>query len=263
MNLMPAPDLPAGIEWFNTDHPLSIQELAGRIVLLYFGTFACSNCMRLMPDLRRLMEEHPEVVVIGVHAPGFESAPAAGNIREAISRAGIRYPVAIDHDHLLWQAFDVRSWPMFALIDPGGKILGKMSGEGLYSRLSPKIDRAREDFEAHGTLIRERLQPVADPSPALYFPTRIAADHAGIRLFISDTGHNRIIVTGRDGEILQVIGTGTPGSADGPSREATFYLPEGLIFDEEARILYVADTGNHAIRVYDPVGHVVLDLVIR
>ena len=70
MNLMPAPDLPAGIEWFNTDHPLSIRELAGRIVLLYFGTFACSNCMRLMPDLRRLMEEHPEMVVIGVHAPG-------------------------------------------------------------------------------------------------------------------------------------------------------------------------------------------------
>ncbi|NLM28829.1 MAG: redoxin domain-containing protein [Methanomicrobiales archaeon] len=248
MNLMPAPELPAGIEWFNTDHPLSIQELAGRIVLLYFGTFACSNCMRLMPDLRRLMEEHPEVVVIGVHAPGFESAPAAGNLREAISRAGIRYPVAIDHDRLLWQAFGVRSWPTFALIDPGGNILGKMAGEGFYSRLSPKIDRVRDDFEARGTLTRERFQPVADPSPALYFPGKIAADHAGMRLFISDTGHNRIIVTGRDGEIQQVIGTGAPGSADGPSREATFYLPEGLTFDESAGILYVADTGNHTIR---------------
>jgi DNA-binding beta-propeller fold protein YncE len=252
MKPMAAPDFPAGLEWLNTDRPLSTRDMAGRIVLLCFGTFACSNCTRLAPEIRHLEEEHPELVVIEVHAPGFESGAVIENVREAVRRAGVDCPVVIDHDHRLWQAFGVRSWPTFILIDPEGNVIGKTSGEGLYGRLNLKIDRIAKEFERRGMLEKKRLQFEAVPATAgrgaLYRPGKIVADHAGMRLFISDSGHHRIVVAGGDGKIIETIGSGSAGNADGTFSEAALYLPEGLAFDEEAGVLYVADTGNHTIR---------------
>ncbi|WP_292395875.1 redoxin domain-containing protein [Methanoculleus sp. UBA303] len=252
MKPMVAPDLPSGLEWLNIDRPLSIRDLSGRIVLLSFVTFACSNCMRLVPEIRQLVGEHPDLVVIEVHSPRLESSAVAGDVREAVHRAGAGYPVAIDHDHLLWQAFGVRDWPTFVLIDPEGNILGKTTGEGLYRRLNLNIGRIAREFEQRGLLEKEPLQSGAAQETAregaLYQPGKIAADNVGMRLFISDSGHHRIIVAGGDGKILETIGSGAAGNTDGSFSEAAFYLPEGLAFDEEAGILYVADTGNHMIR---------------
>ncbi len=252
MKPMAAPDFPAGLEWLNVDRPLSVRDLSGRIVLLSFATFTCSNCMRLAPDLRQLEEEYPGLVILEVHSPGFESGAVAGNFREAVRRTGADRPVAIDRDRLLWQAFGVRDWPTFVLIDPEGNVVGKTAGEGLYGRLGPKISRLAAEFEQRGLLEQGRLQPGDGTETArersLYRPGKIAADNALMRLFISDSGHHRIVVADRNGKILETIGSGAPGNADGPFHEAAFYLPEGLAFDEEAGVLYVADTGNHTIR---------------
>ena len=238
-----APDLPPGLLWFNTDRPLSLSDLAGRVVLLSFRTFACANCMRLVPEIRRLRKEHPALVVIGVHAPGLEPAAVAGNFAEAVRRSGAEYPVAIDRDHRLREAFGIRTWPTFVLIDPEGKIVGTTTGEGIAGRLGPTIGRLGGD--SAGPL---QAGGVSVVKGALYYPGKVAADHAGMRLFISDTGHNRIVVAGTDGRIIETIGSGEPGNADGSSGKAAFYRPEGLAFDEAAGILYVADTGNHMIR---------------
>jgi len=252
MKPITAPDLPAGLEWFNVDHPPSIRDFCGRVVLLAFQTFACSNCMRLAPEVRRLRDEHPNLVVIEVHSPDLESGAATGNIREAIRRAGADYPVAIDPAWLLRRAFGVRDWPTFVLIDPAGNLVGKTAGEGLYERLSPKIDRLTREFEQRGQLEKGPLQSGAtletEREGTLYRPGKIAADNPGMRLFVSDTGHHRIVVADGDGKVLETIGSGTAGDADGGFGEAAFYLPEGLVFDEETGILYVADTGNHTIR---------------
>lgn len=252
MKPMAAPDFPAGLEWLNIDRPLSVRDLSGRIVLLSFATFACSNCMRLAPDLRQLEEEYPGLMILEVHSPGFESAAVVGNFREAVRRAGTERPVAIDRDRLLWRAFGVRDWPTFVLIDPEGNVVGKTAGEGLHGRLGPKIGRIAAEFGQRGLLEKERLQPGTGPETAregsLYRPGKIAADNALPRLFISDSGHHRVVVADGNGKILETIGSGAPGNADGPFHEAAFYLPEGLAFDEEAGVLYVADTGNHTIR---------------
>ncbi len=247
-----APDFPTGIEWLNIDRPLSVRDLSGRIVLLSFSTFACSNCMRLVPEIRQLEEKYPDLVLIEVHSPGFESGAVTGNFREAVRRTGVDHPVVIDHDHLLWPAFGVRDWPTFVLIDPAGNVVGKTTGEGLYGRLNLNIERIAREFEQRGQLERGRLQSGTAPETAreggLYQPGKITADNAGMRLFISDSGHHRIIVADGEGKILETIGTGAAGNTDGSFNEAAFYLPEGLVFDEEADILYVADAGNHAIR---------------
>lgn len=252
MQLMAAPDLPEGLEWLNTDHPLALRDLAGRVVLLSFGTFVCSNCTRLVPELRRLKQEHPELVVIEIHSPVLEPGQVTGNIREAVRRAGMDHPVAIDHDHRAWRAFGVRDWPTFIVIDPAGNVVGRTTGEGLYGRLNPKIGRIAGEFEQRGQLVRQPLQTGAALEEAreggLYHPGKLAADTAGMRLFVSDSGHHRIVVADAGGRILETIGSGAPGDADGSFEEATFYRPQGLAFDEEAGILYVADAGNHTIR---------------
>ena len=252
MTPIAAPDFPPDIEWLNVDRPLSIRDLSGRVVLLSFTTFTCSNCMHLAPDIRRLEEKQPGLVVIEVHYPGFESSAVGGNFREAVRRAGLEHPVAIDRKRLLWQAFGVRDWPTLVLIDPQGNVVGKTAGEGLHGRLAPKIDRMAAEFGERGLMKGGRLSSGAVLETAretsLCRPGKIAADNAGLRLFISDTGHHRIVVAGGDGRILETIGSGVPGNTDGSFDEASFYLPEGLVFDEEAGILYVADTGNHSIR---------------
>ncbi len=252
MQLMAAPDLPTDLEWLNTDHPLAIRDLAGRVVLLSFKTFACSSCTRLVPEIRRLLEEHPELVVIEIHSPGLESDPVTENMQEAVRRAGIDHPVAVDRGRRTWQAFGIRDWPTFVLIDPAGNIVGRTAGEGLYGRLNPKITRIAGEFEQRGLLTKEPLQSGATPETAqegnLYRPGKIAADRVGMRLFISDSGRHRIVVAGGDGRIVETIGSGAAGDADGTFEEAAFYRPEGLAFDEETGILYVADAGNHTLR---------------
>ncbi len=244
-----APDLLPGLDWLNTTRPLSLADLAGKIVLLSFRTFSCANCMRFAPEIRRLREEHPALVVIGVHAPGLEPPAITGNFSEAIRRSGADYPIAVDRDHHIWQAFGVRGWPTFVLIDPEGNVAGMTTGEGISGRLGPAIGRIEEEAGGRGVLAGGPIDIVsAAQEGALYQPGKVAADHVGMRLFISDAGHNRIVVAGTDGRILDVIGSGAPGNVDGSFREAAFYRPEGFAFDEPAGILYVADAGNHTIR---------------
>jgi thiol-disulfide isomerase/thioredoxin len=252
MKLTAAPDFPAGLEWLNTDRPLSIRDLAGRIVLLDFWTFSCSTCLQVVPDIKRLQERYPEVVVIAIHSPQFETESATENIQETILRTRTEHPVVIDRDLLLWRTFGVDTWPTFVVIDPEGNVVGKTTGEGLYGRLAPRIERISREFEQRGTLRRERLTfrtaSAAAREKVLFAPGKVAADRAKHRLFIADTNHHRIVVADRDGKILETIGSGEAGSADGSFEEAELYLPEGMAYDSGEGVLYLADAGNHLIR---------------
>ena len=82
------------------------------------------------------------------------------------------------------------------------------------------------------------------------FPGKVTADPAG-RLFISDTNHHRIVQTDLDGRVQAIYGAGEEGFDDGASAEATFRDPQGTALSADGRLLYVADTGNHAVRAVD------------
>ncbi|RXE55481.1 hypothetical protein ABH15_12195 [Methanoculleus taiwanensis] len=245
-------EFPADLEWFNTDRPLSMQDLAGKIVLLDFWTFCCVSCMQVMPDITRLVEKYPELVVIGVHSPRYELERVTGNIREAILHTGFEHPVIVDRDLTFWRRFGIRSWPSFVLIDPEGAVVGKIEGEGIYERLDPMIAKISRTYEGRGTLKKERMAFgfIRDTARGgmLYYPGKIEADYGGERLFISDSNHHRILLVRPDGKILEAIGSGKPGRRDGSFEEAAFYMPQGLAYDGRESVLYVADTGNHLIR---------------
>lgn len=251
-----APEL-SGAAWLNTDHPISLSELRGKLVLLDFWTYCCINCMHILPDLEYLEEKYADqpLVVVGVHSAKFENEQATENIRNAILRYGIKHPVVVDVNHRIWNAYAVRGWPTLVLVDPAGYILGAVSGEGHREQLDHIIEAALAAYRESG-LLDEKPLPVHLESQAvidtpLSYPGKVLAHAASNRLFISDSGHHRIVISSLDGALLETIGTGTAGADDGPFDEATFFNPQGLALDAGHDWLYVADTDNHLLRRLD------------
>ena len=143
-----APELDGGVGWFNTDKPVRLEELKGKIVLLDFWTFCCINCMHVIPDLIRLEKKYPkELVVIGVHSAKFANEKDSDAIRQAILRYDIEHPVVNDADFKIWNKYGARGWPHFTLIDPEGNIVGHASGEGQYETFVKAIDATIKKFE--------------------------------------------------------------------------------------------------------------------
>ncbi|MBI1356749.1 MAG: redoxin domain-containing protein [Acidobacteria bacterium] len=260
-----APEFPADLEWLNVSRPLRMKDLRGKIVLLDFWTYCCINCLHVLPDLERLEKKYPDaLVVIGVHSAKFHAERQVANIRQAVLRYGVEHPVVNDAEHQIWSEYAVRAWPSFMLIDPRGKIIGTHSGEQVFELFDRVIGQMVEHFSGDGTLDRRPLEELLperrrEPEPLLRFPGKVLADEAGRRLFIADTGHHRILVAGLDsGRLLDVVGAGTPGLADGDFREARFRSPQGMAV--EGDLLYVADTDNHALRRVDLRARTVLTL---
>src|SRR6266487_5011087 len=128
-----APELTGARGWLNTDKPLTLSALKGKVVLLDFWTYGCINCMHMIPDLKRLEHKYAnQLVVIGVHSAKFENEKDTENIRCIILRYEIEHPIYNDANFTVWRAYAVDAWPTQVLIDPAGYIIGAVSGEGHY-----------------------------------------------------------------------------------------------------------------------------------
>ena len=94
-----APELRGAGGWINTDHPLSLRDLRGRVVVLDFWTFCCINCLRVVEELRPLEERFGDrLVVIGVHSPKFPHEADHAAVQRAVARHRIHHPVLDDPD---------------------------------------------------------------------------------------------------------------------------------------------------------------------
>lgn len=249
-----APELTGGRGWLNTDRPLSLAALKGKIVLLDFWTYGCINCLHVIPDLKKLEIKYAnQLVVIGIHSGKFENEKETENIRRFILRYDIEHPVINDSDFAIWNSYEVKAWPTRVLIDPGGYFIGAVPGEGNYEPLDRAIAKTIVEFRNRGELNEQPLKLALErakvgPMP-LAFPGKVLANAQSDRLFIADSSHNRIVVTKLDGTLVQTIGTGEPGATDGAFEKANFFRPHGMALDGE--YLYVADTENHLIRRCD------------
>src|ERR1017187_1157370 len=145
--LTDAHDLVGGTDWLNTDKPISLADLKGRIVLLDFWTLCCINCIHTLPDLAKLEARYPGVlVVIGGHSPKFENEKKTPSIMKAILRYEIKHPVINDADHKIWKAYGINSWPTLVLVDPDGKFYGTASGEGNLDLVGLHINKLIKEF---------------------------------------------------------------------------------------------------------------------
>ncbi|GAB4224649.1 MAG: thioredoxin-like domain-containing protein [Spirochaetales bacterium] len=246
------------MEWLNVKEPLRFSSLKGKIVLLDFWTYGCINCIHNLPDLKRLQDEFPnELVVIGIHSAKFANEGRLENLRNILLRYGITHPVVNDPEFILWQMWGPRAWPTLVLVDPAGNVSVASMGEGFYPRFREIILSLREEFEAKGLLDtspwRDVLKPESRKPTFLSFPGKVQVNPAGNGwIGLSDSGNNRILIVEEStGEVKEQVGGPEPGFEDGSFSQARFRSPQGLVFSPEGNTLYVADTGNHAIRKID------------
>lgn len=136
-----APEFTGISRWLNTDQPLTINELKGKVVLIDFWTYSCINCIRTLPYVTKLYDTYKDkgLVVIGVHTPEFPFEKDTNNVARAIQQHNIHYPVAQDNDFGTWGAYSNRYWPAQYLIDQNGNIVRTHFGEGKYDETEMAI----------------------------------------------------------------------------------------------------------------------------
>lgn len=150
----PAPGLNAARGWLNTE-PLSAADLDNKVVVYDFWTYSCVNCVRTLPYLRAWHERYAAdgLVIVGVHSPEFEFEKDHDNVREAVERLDVTYPVAFDDEMIIWTQFANQYWPTKYISDRKGRVRYAHLGEGSYGEtervirellgVAPSTPRAR------------------------------------------------------------------------------------------------------------------------
>ncbi len=136
--------------WINSP-PLTAKQLKGKVVLVDFWTYSCINCLRAVPYVRAWAEKYKDsgLVVIGVHTPEFDFEKQLPNVQKAVQKFAIPYPVALDSNHAIWDAFHNEYWPAHYFIDATGKVRFEHFGEGEYEQSERWIQQLLK--EAHAT----------------------------------------------------------------------------------------------------------------
>jgi cytochrome c biogenesis protein CcdA/thiol-disulfide isomerase/thioredoxin len=134
------PPLSGATLWLNSP-ALSNEALRGKVVLVDFWTYSCINCLRALPYLKAWDAKYRDqgLVIVGVHAPEFAFEKDIKNVEQAVRDLGVTYPVAIDNDYAIWNAFENQYWPAHYLIDAQGVIRHQHFGEGAYEETEQMI----------------------------------------------------------------------------------------------------------------------------
>jgi len=142
-----------GDYWFNSD-PIPLGALRGYIILIDFWDYACTNSLRTLPYIQEWHKRYRDkgLVVIGVHSPQFPFARDAVNVRKAVEKLSIRYPVVMDNDFFIWGAFRNRICATRYLIDKDGFIRVIQEGEGSYQQFEHAIQSLLVEANYHGEL---------------------------------------------------------------------------------------------------------------
>lgn len=143
------PSLTGATEWINSP-PLTTEQLRGKVVVVDFWTYSCINCVRSIPYVRAWAEKYRDqgLVVIGVHTPEFAFEKSPANVRDAVARFGITYPVAMDNDFAIWRAFKNNYWPAHYFVDAKGNIRYHHFGEGDYEQSERVIQQLLKEAGA-------------------------------------------------------------------------------------------------------------------
>lgn len=162
----PAPEFTGITKWLNTDQPLILKELKGKVVLVDFWTYTCINCIRTLPHVTSWYEKYKNqgFVVIGVHTPEFEFEKKSENVLNAIKQYKIHYPVAQDNDYATWNVYNNQYWPAEYLIDAKGNVRRTHFGEGKYEETEQAIQTLLKEA---GQEVKSGLEKMADQTPQM------------------------------------------------------------------------------------------------
>ncbi|MDR5741273.1 cytochrome c biogenesis protein DipZ [Caballeronia sp. LZ016] len=205
------PALDGATEWLNTS-PLSRDALRGKVVVVNFWTYSCINCLRTLPYLRTWAQRYGNdgLVVLGVHTPEFGFEHDTRNVKRALRDLNVSYPVAVDNDYRIWQAFGNRYWPAFYIVDAEGRVRYHQFGEGGYD-------------EAEG-VIRQLL----GKTPGATNDGAVAASGAQVAADVAQVASNETYLGYRESQGL------TPAQRIIQNASETYALPKQLALNEWA-----------------------------
>lgn len=125
----------------NDSIPITIASLKGKVVLVNFWTYSCINVLRTLPYLIDWDAKYSDngLVIVGVHSPEFDFEKNADNVKSAVQRYGIKYPVLQDNVHGTWNTYENNYWPRMYLVDAQGYIRYDKIGEGDYDHTEKVI----------------------------------------------------------------------------------------------------------------------------
>lgn len=239
-------ELPVDLDWVNCA-PISLAKLRGRVTLMYFFASSSIYCQQLNSEIKLLESKFNDGLnVIGVHTPKFSYESDSANVLKCVNRWMIRHPVINDAQWQLWRMLNIEAWPTVILLDAEGKFSGVYFGDGHKAELESRINQLLNDAHMRGLRTKELPPSVKKPetNSFLSFPSHVVA---GVdRLYLSDTGHNRVLEMSFEGQVTRIFGSGNAGFWDGRGIETGFREPTGLCIGKDE--LFICDTGNHAIR---------------
>jgi thiol-disulfide isomerase/thioredoxin len=145
------PELGGALGWLNSA-PLTGKSLRGKVVLVDFWTYTCINSLRPLPYIKAWAEKYKDagLVVIGVHTPEFSFEKERANVQDAVRTLRVDYPVAIDSDYRIWEAFGNQYWPALYFIDAKGHIRHHYFGEGQYAEAERVLQQLLKESGASG-----------------------------------------------------------------------------------------------------------------
>lgn len=176
---------------------VSVSEFIGKkVILIDFWTYSCINCQRTTPYLNAWYEKYHDkgLVIIGIHTPEFEFEKNYDNVKSAVEKFGIKFPVVLDNDYSTWTAYKNRYWPRKYLIDIDGYIVYDHIGEGAYEQTEKKIQEALsermavlgEDGKINQSITKETPILGGPKSPEIYFGSARSTKQASL-LFPSES----------------------------------------------------------------------------
>jgi cytochrome c biogenesis protein CcdA/thiol-disulfide isomerase/thioredoxin len=240
------PSLSGAVEWLNSS-PLTAEQLKGKVVLVDFWTYSCINCLRSIPYVRAWADKYKNqgLVVIGVHAPEFAFEKNIGNVKQAVAKLKIDYPVAVDNDYAIWRAFSNEYWPADYFIDAKGQIRHHFFGEGDYAESEKVIQQllaeagkgsASADVVSVSATGAEAASDAADvKSPETYVGFARSENFASPGGAVSDSPHVYSI-----GDLKQLNDWGLSGDWTIGGQSATLNKTDGAIsFRFHARDLHL------------------------
>jgi thiol-disulfide isomerase/thioredoxin len=177
-----APEL-TNVNGYINSEPITLADLRGKVVLVDFWTYSCINCIRTIPYLNAWHEKYADngLVIVGVHTPEFEFEKDYNNVKAAVEKFDIKYPVAQDNEKGTWDAYENRYWPRKYLIDNEGYVRYDHIGEGAYAETEKVIQsllaERTEYIGANVTIDKSISNPESSQSvnfdsintPELYF----------------------------------------------------------------------------------------------
>ena len=168
-----------GISSFINSNGTKLSDLRGKVVLVDFWTYSCINCIRTLPHLVDWNQKYSDkgLVIVGIHSPEFEFEKNIDNVKQAVTRFGIKYPVLLDNDHDTWNAFHNSYWPRKYLIDSEGYIRYDHIGEGGYLETENAIRQLLTEQMKRQSIQIADLNQIR--TPELYFGYQYATDNLG------------------------------------------------------------------------------------